>query len=181
MHKIIDHSKSVGLLSDPKSLLLELAGHHKISELLPLATSRLASNPNVALARIWLKLPTPPEDCIKCRFADECPERQQCLHLVASSGSSIHQPTADWSRLDGNFKRFPMGVRKVGHIASTGQSLEVRDVSGDHAWAAEPSWIEQERIQSFAGHPLVHRGEVLGVLGFFSRARPVTHALNGYA
>ncbi len=172
MPESIDKSKSIGLLSDPKALLLELAGHHLLSELLPLATSRLAANPNVALARIWLKLPTPPDDCVSCRLAGECPERQQCLHLVASSGASLHQHTADWSRLDGNFKRFPMGIRKVGRIATTGQSLEVSDVSSDHTWAAEPSWIEQEQIQSFAGHPLVHRGEVLGVLALFARARP---------
>ncbi len=74
-----------------------------------------------------------------------------------------------------------MGVRKVGRIASTGQSLEVPDVAAEHAWAAEPAWIQQEQIQTFAGHPLVHRGEVLGVLALFARARPVILALNGFA
>ena len=172
MPETTDKPKAVGLLSDPKAILLELAGHHLLSDLLPLATSRLAANPNVALARIWLKLPTPPADCMTCRFASECPERQLCLHLVASSGTSIHQPAVEWSRLDGGFKRFPMGIRKVGRIAATGQSLEVSDVDSDHAWAAEPTWIKQEQIQSFAGHPLVHRGEVLGVLALFARARP---------
>ena len=172
MAQSIDKSQTVGLLSDPKAILLELAGHHLLSELLPLAVNRLAANPNVALARIWLKLPTPLEDCTACRFASECPERKQCLHLVASSGASIHPHTTEWSRLDGSFKRFPMGVRKVGRIASTGQSLEVSDVSLDDAWVADPTWIKQERIQSFAGHPLVHRGEVLGVLALFARARP---------
>lgn len=168
----VDNSKSVGLLQDPKAILLELAGHHLLSELLPLATSRLAANPNVALARIWLKLSTPPADCAQCKFTSECPERQQCLHLVASNGASIHQPNADWSRLDGSFRRFPMGIRKVGRIATTGESLEVSDVSSNHSWAADPTWIKREQIQSFAGHPLVHRGEVLGVLALFSRAQP---------
>jgi hypothetical protein len=72
MPNTADDSKSVGLLRDPKALLLELAGHHLLSELLPLAVRRLTSNPQVALARIWLKLPTPSEDCGKCRFASEC-------------------------------------------------------------------------------------------------------------
>ncbi len=173
MPKVNDcHPKPAGLLSDPKAILLELAGHHLLSELLPLATNRLAASPNVALARLWLKLPTSPEDCATCKFASECPDRRQCLHLVASNGVSMEQPAADWSRLDGNFKRFPLGVRKVGRIATTGQSLEVSDVTSDHAWAADPDWIKQEQIQSFAGHPLVHRGEVLGVLALFARARP---------
>jgi transcriptional regulator with GAF, ATPase, and Fis domain len=167
-----DNSKAEGLLRDPKALLLELAGHHLLTELLPLAVSRLAANPNVALARIWLTLPTPPEDCARCRFATECPDRDQCLHLVASSGSSIHEGNANWSQLDGDFRRFPIGVRKVGRIATTGQSLEVADVNVDHAWAADPAWIKEEQIQSFAGHPLVHRGEVLGVLALFARVKP---------
>ncbi len=42
--------KREGLLQDPKGMLLELAGHHVLSDLLPLAVARLASNPNVALA-----------------------------------------------------------------------------------------------------------------------------------
>lgn len=172
MPKTNDIQKSAGLIRDPKALLLELAGHHLLTELLPLAVSRLSSNPNVALTRIWLRLPTPPEDCGKCRFADECSHRDQCLHLVASSGVSIRESTSNWSRLDGNFKRFPLGVRKVGRIATTGQSLEVSDVSTDHSWVAEPQWIKEEQIQSFAGHPLIHRGEVLGVLALFARAKP---------
>ena len=35
-----------------------------------------------------------------------------------------------------------------------------------------PTWIRDERIASFAGHPLLHRGEVLGVLGLFAREAP---------
>lgn len=165
-------SKSEGLLQDPKGLLLELAGHHVLSDLLPLTVTRLAANPNVALARIWLTLPTPSTSCSSCHFERECPSRSHCLHLVASSGASINDKEEDWSRLDGRFKRFPLGVRKVGRIATTGQSMEVADVGSTEDWVAEPSWIVQEQIHSFAGHPLVHRGEVLGVLGLFARAKP---------
>ena len=172
MLDLTDNSKSAGILPNPQAILLELAGHHLLSELLPLATSRLAASPNVALARIWLKLPTPPADCARCKFASECSEREQCLHLVASNGTSICQTAGDWSGLDGSFRRFPMGVRKVGRIATTGESLEVPDVRADHAWAADPAWIQQEEIQSFAGHPLVHRREVLGVIALFARVQP---------
>lgn len=172
MSKTNNDLKREGLLQDPKGLLLELAGHHVLSDLLPLAVARLAANPNVALARIWLKLPTPPADCTSCRFSSECPDRSHCLHLVASSGSSIFDSTADWTRVDGRFMRFPLGVRKVGRIATTGQAMEVSDVRTDDDWVAEPTWIKQEQIRSFAGHPLIHRGEVLGVLGLFARAKP---------
>ncbi len=170
--KIATNSKPAGLLCNAKALLLQLAGHHLLSDLLPLAVTRLADNPNVALVRIWLKLPTPEGDCIRCHLKEECSDRRECLHLVASAGASIGVNKADWTRLDGNFRRFPLGIRKVGRIATTGQPLEVSDVSVDNAWAADPQWLKEEQIQSFAGHPLVHRGEVLGVIGLFARVQP---------
>jgi len=126
----------------------------------------------VALVRIWLAQPPFPADCPACRFAQECSNRERCLHLVASSGQSVADTKANWQRLDGAFRRFPIGVRKVGQIAATGQSLEVSNVEQDSAWVAAPDWIAAERIVSFVGHPLIHRGEVLGVLGLFARERP---------
>ena len=162
----------IGIVGDPKRLLLDLAGHHHLSELLPLAVRRLAEGPAIALVRIWLMQPPLPDDCAKCRLAAQCQNRDRCLHLVASTGRSLDGTHASWDRLDGVFRRFPIGVRKVGQIARTGQSLEVADVAHDQAWAADPTWIRDEQIASFAGHPLLHRGEVLGVLGLFAREAP---------
>lgn len=161
-----------GILGDPRKVLLELADLHQLSELLPLVVRRLAESETVALARIWLIQPPKAGDCGVCRFAGECPHRERCLHLVASAGRSIQQPETDWQHLEGRFRRFPIGIRKVGRIAETGESLEVADVDSDHTWAADPDWIRAEEIRSFVGHPLKHRGEVLGVLAFFSRAHP---------
>ncbi|MDP1797979.1 MAG: sigma 54-interacting transcriptional regulator [Planctomycetaceae bacterium] len=149
-----------------------MADLHQLSDLLPLAVRRLAESPTVALARIWLIQPPKTGDCAACRFASECSDRGRCLHLVASAGRSIQTQETDWQRVDGAFRRFPIGIRKVGQIASTGESLEVADVTGDHPWVADPDWIRAEQIQSFAGHPLRHRGDVLGVLALFSRAQP---------
>ena len=161
-----------GIVGDPKRLLLELASLHEFAELLPLAVQRLSEASSVALVRIWLTQPPLPTDCPACRFAGECPNRERCLHLVASSGRSVADANGNWQRLDGAFRRFPIGVRKVGQIAATGQSLEVANVEQDSAWVAAPDWITAERIMSFVGHPLIHRGEVLGVLGLFARERP---------
>ncbi|MGE3315725.1 MAG: sigma 54-interacting transcriptional regulator [Planctomycetaceae bacterium] len=165
-------SQNSEIVGDPKRLLLELAGLHQLEELLPLAVRRLAESSMIALARIWLILPPHPNDCERCRLTNECASRERCLHLVASAGRSIADPGADWGRLEGSFRRFPLGMRKVGQIAATGQSLEVADVTQDHTWAANPNWLEAEQITSFVGHPLLHRGEVLGVLGIFARAYP---------
>ena len=161
-----------GIVGDPRRLLLELAGQHHLPELLPLAVRRLAEGPAIALARIWLTQPPLDGDCAKCQLASECRNRERCLHLVASAGRSLDGSRKPWDRLDGAFRRFPIGVRKVGEIAKLGQSLEVPDVAHDQAWVARPEWIREERIASFAGHPLMHRDQVLGVLGLFAREPP---------
>jgi len=160
------------MVGDPRKILLELAGQHQLSELLPLAVRRLAESPSASLARIWLIQPPQAGDCVACRLASECSQRDHCLHLVASAGRSLLHPDANWRRLDGAFRRFPIGIRKVGQIAATGRSLEVADVELNHAWAASPDWIRQEQIASFVGHPLLHRGVVLGVLALFFREKP---------
>lgn len=161
-----------GIAGNPRQLLLELAALHQLSELLPLTVQRLSESPTTALARIWLNQPPEADDCSNCRLSNECSQRERCLHLVASAGRSVSDPYANWGRLDGAFRRFPIGVRKVGQIAASGQSLEIADVHLDHGWSAHPDLLAMERITSFVGHPLVHRGEVLGVLGLFARTYP---------
>jgi transcriptional regulator with GAF, ATPase, and Fis domain len=43
------------------------------------------------------------------------------------------------------------------------------DLENDAAWIHFPEWIEKEEIIGFAGEPLCHRREVLGVLAMFTR------------
>jgi transcriptional regulator with GAF, ATPase, and Fis domain len=164
--------KDSEIIGNPKQLLLELASLHQCAELFPLAVQRLAEASSVALVRIWITQPPLPGDCSRCRLANECMNRERCLHLVASSGRSLNDAEENWQQVNGAFRRFPIGVRKVGQIAATGQSLEVANVEQDHSWVAHPDWISAERITSFVGHPLMHRGEVLGVLGLFARNQP---------
>jgi len=68
----------------------------------------------------------------------------------------------------------PLGVRKVGHIAATGESVEVTNILKDSKWLARPEWARSEGIRGFGGHPLSFKGEVLGVIAVFSRA-PFQH------
>ena len=80
-------------------------------------------------------------------------------------------PSTEWTRLDGAFRRFPFGVRKVGQIAARGEPIEVPDLSEPFPdWIARPEWARAEGVRGFAGQPLVHRGQVLGVLAVFARA-----------
>ena len=73
------------------------------------------------------------------------------------------------SGLDGDFRRIPLGVRKVGQVGASGEGLLIKDTRKDGTWVARPEWVRRQGINSFAGQPLAFRGEVLGVLGIFSR------------
>ncbi len=152
---------------DPQTLqqaALDVAQALSPDQVLATIVQGLAREPGVALARIWLV--GPGDVCAECVVRAECPDRELCLHLRASAGTS-RDPDADWSRLDGRFRRFPLGVRKVGRVAATGEPLLLR-VDGE-PWMADPAWGEREGILCFAGQPLIFRGEVLGVLAVFSR------------
>ncbi|WP_321415788.1 sigma 54-interacting transcriptional regulator [uncultured Desulfobacter sp.] len=154
-----------------KVLLLEMANEHAVASLLKLIVRQLAQRPHVALARIWLVreggCPCPNKEQI-------CDGNEKCLHLMASQGSSLVDRDADWSRLDGDFSRFPLGHRKVGWIAANGKAVEVQDVGKESGWIARPDWARKEEILGFGGQPLVYKNEVLGVLAVFTRIQ-LTH------
>jgi len=151
-----------------KTLLLEMAQEHTVATLLEMIVRQLARRPHVALARIWLiqegHCPCPTKE-------SQCDDTAKCLHLVASEGRSLTDNDADWSRLDGEFSRFPLGARKVGWIAATGKAVEVNDIEMDSKWIAKPDWASREGILGFGGQPLLYKGEVLGVLAIFTRIR----------
>ena len=129
----------------------------------------LAGNPGLALARIWLA--GPGDQCATCPMRPECPDQTRCLHLAASAGQSAHRIGR---ALGAHRRRLPPHAARGGRGRSarsprTGEGLLIADVEQDSAWIARPEWARAEGIRSFAGHPLVFRGEVLGVLAVFCR------------
>lgn len=154
--------------SEINALLLELAQLQSVEKLFRTVVLRISNYPKISLARIWL---TKPGDiCPNCPMMAECNDQQACLHLVASAGKSTIDESLDWTSLDGAHKRFPMGARKVGHIAATGKPVIVKCIEEDSMWIAHPDWARKEGIQGFAGQPLIFRGEVLGVLAIFTQS-----------
>src|SRR5262249_47098597 len=91
------------------------------------------------------------------------------LSLVASAGTSINSPGEDWSFLQGHFARVPFNVGKVGQVAASRHPILVEDVAAQNDWIVRPEWAKREEIRSFAGHPLVFRDKLLGVIAVFSR------------
>lgn len=158
-----------------QELLLDMARERTLNPLLQLVVRRLAAQSQVALARIWLVRPG--DVCDSCLMRKDCPTNVPCLHLVASAGDSVANPDEDWTRLDGDFRRFPVGQRKVGEVAKSSEAVCVDDISMDSKWIARPEWARGEGILGFGGQPLVYHGEVLGVLGLFVRGRFLSSAL----
>ena len=149
-----------------RETLLGMAEARDASSLLHRIARELSQHEDVALVRIWIVAPG--DACSTCPMRDECPHNIPCLHLAASAGSPL-SAEADWSRIDGDFRRFPIGVRKIGHIAE-GEALCVEDIELDESWIARPDWTREEGIRGFGGAPLTFQGEVLGVLGVFTRS-----------
>ena len=145
---------------------LAVAQERSLDVVLARIAQGLAGQPGVALARVWLLAPG--DICDRCHVRSECPDQTRCLQLVASAGRPNRSPE-DWSRVDGDFRRVPLNARKVGHIGATGEGILIKEVADDTAWIARPEWALREEIRSFAGHPLLFRDEVLGVLAVFTR------------
>ena len=135
-----------------QSIMLAITQVQAVETVLKLVVEGLGEQREIALARIWL---------ISTADSD--------LRLVASVGKPS-EGGEDWSRLDGEFSRFRLNEKKIGRIAATGESILLKETAESNDWIAHPEWARRERIHSFAGHPLVFRDEILGVLAVFSRA-----------
>ena len=151
-----------------QSVALAVAEARSVETVLSRIVLGLLAQEGVALARIWLIAPG--DICASCRMRPECPDQSRCLHLVASAGQPVAGIGEDWSRLDGDFRRVPLGVRKVGRVGGTGEPILINTDLAESSWIARPDWVRRERIVSFAGQPLIFRAEILGVLAVFSRA-----------
>ncbi|MBF0611680.1 MAG: PAS domain S-box protein [Magnetococcales bacterium] len=114
-----------------------------LSEMLRACCNILVNELRVAFVRVWL---FNPED--------------QTLYLHASAGIYTH--------LNGEHGRIPLGAFKIGQIAATRTPHMTNQVVGDPR-VSQQEWAKQEGMVAFAGHPLVADGQLVGVLGMFSR------------
>ena len=146
------------------SLAVTVTSEQCVESVLQSIVQGLASQPGVALARIWL-LPSVHHPS----FYNVVSDPPDCLCLVASTGTPINSPQEDWSFLQGYFARVPFNVGKVGQVAVSRHPILVEDVSVQNDWIVRPDWAKREGIRSFVGHPLIFRDKLLGVIAVFSR------------
>ena len=146
--------------------LVELAQIRHVDELLKRVVTVLAERPHVALARIWLV--DCGDICASCHMAARCPDRTSCLHLVASAGAPRPNDNPDWSRVDGEFSRMPLGVGKIGRVGATGEAIVVKDFADDPAWLRRYQWAARAHISGLDVQPIKFKQEILGVLAIFT-------------
>lgn len=159
-----------------QSIALSVANERSVDVVFRNIVDSLADNPHVVLARIWIIAPG--DMCYKCPWRESCPDQTRCLHLVASNGRSLYKER--WpTLLKGHYSRFPLfsaesdnvtATGKIGYIGGTGKAVFRNDILKNSAWMMDPEWAKREKIASFAGQPLIFRGETLGVLALFSRS-----------
>ena len=146
------------------ALAVTVTSEQHVDSVLASIVEGLASQPGVALARIWLvpstELPI---------FNNAVPNLADYLCLVASAGTPINSPGEDWCFLQGCFARMPFSVGKVGQVAASRHPILIEDVAAQNDWIVRPEWAKREEIRSFAGHPLIFRDRLLGVIAVFSR------------
>lgn len=152
------------------SIATMVAQERDLDRVLETVVQSLVQRWNLALARIWLI--GPGDICGSCFLSTECPDQRSCLHLVASASRPTNPDSGDeWYKEGGFYRRLPLGVRRIGSIAATGELVRLSDTERDGDWFARNDWLRRENVQSFCGYPLKFRNEILGVLAVFSRSR----------
>ena len=182
----IGHTRAVKRLTDTRArevqgtvqrllgltkLQEELLEQRGTAEKLKRITERTVELFDLDFCRIWTLNPADicESGCIHAKDSEGphvCRHREECLHLVASSGRYTH--------IDGDHGRVPMGCYKIGRIA-TGEVKQflTNEVTVDsrvhnHQWAKELGLV------SFSGYKLRDdHGEPLGVLAMFAK-HPLT-------
>ena len=138
-----------------------------LEEKLNMITDSAVGLLDLDFCRIWMVRPGDlcNSGCIHSPASNEkhiCPNREKCLHLLASSGRYTH--------LNGNHRRVPLGYYKIGQIA-TGEmdKFLTNNVTTDprvhnHEWASSLGLV------SFAGYKLLDRRDApIGVLAAFKK------------
>jgi transcriptional regulator with GAF, ATPase, and Fis domain len=67
------------------------------------------------------------------------------------------------------FSRIPLGVGVLGQVADTGQQMVLADLDKDSGEFASVPFFRSETIRGLNAVPIMHKGEVLGVIGVFVR------------
>jgi DNA-binding Lrp family transcriptional regulator len=75
-----------------------------------------------------------------------------------------------YKNIHGEFSKVPLDSNKIGPIVRTKKPAISNDVINDPR-IRHHEWAKKEKLKSFAGYPLVSKGQSIGVLGIFSEKK----------
>jgi PAS domain S-box-containing protein len=152
-------------LSDLKAALLR---NGELDEKLKYITESIVATFGADFCRIWIVREGDLCDS-GCRHAGKtretgrCPQRESCLHLVASSGRYAH--------INGKYRRIPLGCYKIGTIASGNDAKLLTNQVINDPRIHDAGWAKRLGLVSFAGYRLLSdSAKPIGVLALFSRS-----------
>ncbi len=114
-----------------------------LREILQCCAEAMVTHLDAALARVWT-----------------LNAKENVLELQASAGAS--------TTIEGRYARVPIGALMIGAIAAERRPLATNDAIREPR-LDQQDWLRREGIVSFAGHPLLVDGHVVGVVAIFGR------------
>jgi DNA-binding Lrp family transcriptional regulator len=126
-------------------VLNSLRKHDNLRDRLQATVESLVKYFNAKFARLWI-----------------IDEDRRNLLLKFSAGK--------YKNIYGEFSKVSINSIKIGQIARTKKPIITNDVINDPR-IKYPEWAKREKLQSFAGYPLLHKGQIIGVVGMFSEKK----------
>ena len=126
-------------------VLNSLRKHDDLRDRLQAIVESLIKYFNAKFARLWI-----------------VDEEHRNLLLKFSAGK--------YKNIYGEFSKVSINSIKIGQIARTKKPIITNDVINDPR-IKYPEWAKREKLQSFAGYPLLHKGEIIGVVAMFSEKK----------
>ena len=73
-----------------------------------------------------------------------------------------------YKNITGEFSKIPLSSLKIGYIAKTKKPVVSNDIVHDPR-IKHHDWAKKEKLKSFAGYPILYKGDVVAVLAMFSK------------
>jgi DNA-binding Lrp family transcriptional regulator len=94
------------------------------------------------------------------------------LWIVDKEGKNLllRFSAGKYQNINGEFSKVSINSVKIGQIAKRKKPIITNDVTNDPR-IKHPDWARREKLQSFAGYPVLYKGRVIGVLAMFSEKK----------
>jgi len=144
-YSISDEHDMVERKSRVFKILNSLQKYNNLNDKLHFIVESVVKYFDAKFARIWL-----------------VDKERKYLILKFSSGK--------YKNIQGEFSKVPLDSNKIGPIVKTKKPTISNDVVNDPR-IRYPEWAKKEGLKSFAGYPLMSKGQPIGVLGMFSEKK----------